>query len=97
MGDCGGLITFSRVTVAAGKVAQVVGTDNNRTSVTVTADPDNIGPMTLLSGLSQPLSQGWPLLPGAGYVFGGSAVPHGARAAVYVGGAGTLFVATESA
>lgn len=95
MGDCGGLITFSRVTVENGRPQQVVGTDNNRTSVTVTADPNNTDPMVLLSGPSQPVSQGWPLLPGAGYVFGGSAVPHGARAAIYVGGAGTLFVATE--
>lgn len=97
MSNCGGLITFSRVTCAAGKVAQVVGTDNNRTSVTVTADPANVGSMVLLASASQPSSQGWPVLPGAGYVLGGSGTPFGARAALYVSGAGTLFVATEGA
>lgn len=96
MADCGGLITFSRVTVDGGR-AQVVGTDNTRTSVVVTADPNNAAAVVLLSSPSQPLSQGWPLVPGAGYVFGGSAVPHGARAAIYVAGTGTLFVATEGA
>lgn len=95
--SCGGLITFSHIAVVGGSIAQIVGTDERRTSVTVTADPANPGPLFLLASPSQPVSQGWPILPGAGYVFGGSATPYGARVAIYVAGTGTLFVATEGA
>jgi len=97
MSSCGGLITFSSVTVAGGRPAQVVGTDNNRSSLTVKAALTNVGVLVLLSSPSQPVSQGWPLAAGEGYVLGGPPDGRGARAALYVSGTGQLNIATEGA
>lgn len=83
MAACGGLIGFSRVTLSPRVATQVVGTDEHRVSVTVKAAITNTNPIFLVGSHSQPQSQGWELLPGEGYVFGGSGMPYGARAAIY--------------
>jgi len=97
MASCGGLITFSSLVVSGGVPVQVVGTDNNRSSLTVKAAMTNVGVLVLLSSPSQPVSQGWPLAAGEGYVFGGAPDGRGARAALYLSGTGQLNIATESA
>ena len=84
MSSCGGLITFSTLTVSAATASQVTGTDEGRVSVTVKAAVTNTGTLYLLASPSQPVGQGWPLAPGEGYVFGGQGTPYGARAALYV-------------
>ena len=84
MSSCGGLLTFSTLAVSAVMATQIVGTDENRVSVTVKASPANIASLYLVADPSQPASQGWALAPGEGYVFGGQGTPYGARAALYV-------------
>lgn len=84
MSACGGLIMFSTLTPSSKVATQVVGADERRVSVTVKASLTNTNPIYLVASPSQPLSQGWELLPGEGYVFGGSGAPYGARAALYV-------------
>jgi len=97
MSSCGGLITFSSLTVAGGPPVQVVGTDNNRSTLTVKAASSNVGVLVLLASPSQPVSQGYPLAAGEGYVFGGPPDGRGARAALYLSGTGQLNIATEGA
>jgi hypothetical protein len=74
---------FSRLTLSPDVATQVVGTDENRVSVTVKSAITNTNPVYLVASSSQPQSQGWELLPGEAYVFGGSGTPYGARAALY--------------
>jgi hypothetical protein len=71
MSSCGGLITFSNLTVSHEIASQIVGADEGRSSVTVKASPANTGTVYLLASPSQPIGQGWALAPGEGYVFGG--------------------------
>jgi len=52
MASCGGLITFSSLVVSGGVPVQVVGTDNNRSSLTVKAAMTNVGVLVLLSSPS---------------------------------------------
>jgi hypothetical protein len=93
--SCGGLTSFSSITVAG--IAQVVGADEHRSSLTVKAAATNVGVLVLLTSQSQPVSEGWPLAAGEGYVFGGAPDGRGARPALYVSGTGRLLIATEGA
>jgi hypothetical protein len=98
--SCGGLITFSNLTVSDQIASQIVGADEGRVSVTVKASPANVGTVYLLASPSQPISQGWALVAGEGYVFGGGATPYGARVALYVRGSipgQVVYVTTEGA
>lgn len=95
---CGGLISFSTLTLSPAVATQVVGTDESRVSVTVKSAQTNTATVSLLASASQPASQGWALQPGEGYVFGGQGTPYGARAALYARASAAgqlLYVSTE--